>query len=56
MHRYAGRAGACCDHASHQVLESFVARMRDNGAAPTFIKKTLTRHGRPEAITSSVRR
>ena len=35
-----------------EVLESFVTRTRDKAAALTFMKKTLKRHGAPEAITT----
>jgi putative transposase len=35
-----------------EVLERFVTRTRDKGAALTFMKKALKRHGRPEAITT----
>ena len=35
-----------------EVLESYVTRTRDKGAALTFMKKALTRHGSPEAITT----
>ena len=33
-----------------EILESFVTRTRDKAAALTFMKKTLKRHGSPEAI------
>jgi len=39
------------DHES-EVLESYVTRTRDKGAALTFMKKALKRHGSPEAITT----
>jgi len=35
-----------------EVLESYVTRTRDKGAALTFMKKALKRHGSPEAITN----
>jgi putative transposase len=35
-----------------EVLESFVTKTRDKAAALTFMKKTLKRHGSPEAITT----
>ena len=35
-----------------EVLESYVTRTRDKGAALTFMKKALKRHGSPEAITT----
>jgi putative transposase len=35
-----------------EVLESFVTRKRDKGAALVFMKKALKRHGSPEAITT----
>ncbi|MGY2735508.1 IS6 family transposase [Sphingomonas sp. UYP23] len=35
-----------------EILESFVAKTRDKGAALTFMKKALKRHGSPEAITT----
>ena len=35
-----------------KVLERFVTRTRDKGAALTFMKKALKRHGRPKAITT----
>ena len=35
-----------------EILESFVTRKRDKGAALTFMKKALKRHGSPEAITT----
>lgn len=35
-----------------EVLESYVTKSRDKAAAPTFMKKTLKRHGSPEAITT----
>ena len=35
-----------------EILESFVTKKRDKNAALTFMKKTLKRHGSPEAITT----
>ena len=35
-----------------EILESFVTRKRDKAAALKFMKKTLKRHGTPEAITT----
>ena len=35
-----------------EVLESFVTRTRDRKAALKFLKKSLKRHGRPEAIVT----
>ena len=35
-----------------EILESFVTRKRDKGAALTFMKKGLKRHGAPEKITT----
>jgi putative transposase len=35
-----------------EVLESFVTKTRDKAAALTFMKKTLNRHGRVDAITA----
>ena len=35
-----------------EILESFVTRTRDKGAALTFMKKALKRHGSPEVITT----
>ena len=35
-----------------EVLESFVTKDRDMAAALKFIKKTLKRHGRTEAIVT----
>jgi transposase-like protein len=32
------------------MLEGFVTKQRDKQAALTFLKKTLKRHGRAEAI------
>lgn len=43
------------DHES-EVLESYVTRTRDTGAALTFMKKALKRNGSPEAITTDARR
>ena len=37
-----------------RVLESFVTKNRDSVAALTFLKKTLKRHGSPQAITTDV--
>jgi len=34
------------------VLESYVTRTRDKGAALAFMKKAMKRHGSPEAITT----
>jgi putative transposase len=47
MH-YLGRA---VDHEG-EVLESYVTKSRDKKAAFAFMKKTLKRHGSPEAITT----
>ena len=35
-----------------EILESYVTRTRDKGAALTFMKKALKRHGKPEAVTT----
>ena len=35
-----------------EVLESYVTRTRNKAAALTFMKKSLKRHGLPEAITT----
>ena len=35
-----------------EVLESFVTKARDKGAALTFMKKALKRHGSPDTITT----
>ena len=35
-----------------EILESFVTRKRDKSAALSFMKRTLKRHGSPEAITT----
>jgi putative transposase len=35
-----------------EVLESYVTKTRDKAAALSFIRKTLKRHGSPEAITT----
>jgi putative transposase len=35
-----------------EVLESYVTRTRDKGAALKFMKKALKRHGSPETITT----
>jgi putative transposase len=35
-----------------EVLESYSTKTRDKDAALTFMKKALTRHGSPEAITT----
>ena len=34
------------------VLESYVTKRRDRGAAPKFIKKVMKRHGQPEVIVT----
>ena len=34
------------------MLESFVTKTRNKGAALTFMKKALKRHSSPEAITT----
>ena len=34
------------------ILESFVTKKRDKHAALTFMKRTLKRHGSPDAITT----
>ena len=39
------------DHES-KILESYITKTRDKDAALTFMKKTLKRHGSPEAITT----
>jgi putative transposase len=46
--RYLWRA---VDHEG-DVLESFVTKERDKAAALKFIKKTMKRHGRPQAIVT----
>lgn len=46
--RYLWRA---VDHEG-EVLESYVTKGRDKAAALKFMKKTLKRHGSPEAITT----
>jgi putative transposase len=46
--RYLWRA---VDHEG-EVLESFVTKERDKAAALKFIKKTMKRHGRPQAIVT----
>jgi putative transposase len=46
--RYLWRA---VDHEG-EILESFVTKTRDKAAALAFMKKTLKRHGSPEAITT----
>ena len=46
--RYLWRA---VDH-EVEILESFVTKERDRHAALRFMKKTLKRHGSPEAITT----
>jgi putative transposase len=46
--RYLWRA---VDHEG-EILESYVTKERDKGAALRFMKKTLKRHGSPEAITT----
>ena len=35
-----------------EILESYVTKTRDKAAALAFMKKTLKRHGSPEAITT----
>jgi putative transposase len=35
-----------------EILESYITRSRDKGAALAFMKKALKRHGSPEAITT----
>jgi putative transposase len=35
-----------------EVLESYASKTRDKAAALTFIKKTMKRHGKPEAIVT----
>jgi putative transposase len=35
-----------------EILESFVTKTRDKGAALAFMKKALKRHGSPEGITT----
>ena len=35
-----------------EVLESYVTKTRDKGAALAFMKEALKRHGSPEAITT----
>ena len=35
-----------------EILESYITRTRDKGAALTFMKKALKRHGSPEKITT----
>jgi putative transposase len=35
-----------------EILESYITKTRDKAAALTFMKKTLKRHGSPEAITT----
>jgi putative transposase len=35
-----------------EILENYVTEYRDKEAALTFMKKTLKRHGKPEAITT----
>lgn len=39
------------DH-DREILESFITKTRDKGAALTFKKKALKRHGLPDAITT----
>ena len=39
------------DHGG-EILESFVTKARDKAAALAFMKKTMKRHGLPEAITT----
>jgi putative transposase len=36
-----------------EVLESYVTRTQDKGAALAFMKKALKRHGSQEAITTN---
>jgi putative transposase len=38
-----------------EILKSYVIRTRDEAAALTFMKKTLKRHGSPQAITDGLR-
>nr|WP_223798852.1 DDE-type integrase/transposase/recombinase [Sphingomonas nostoxanthinifaciens] len=35
-----------------EILESYVTKKRDKGAALRFMKKALKRHGSPEAVTT----
>ena len=35
-----------------EILESYVTKERDRGAAMRFVRKALKRHGSPEAITT----
>ena len=35
-----------------EILESYITRTRDKAAAPSFMKKTLKRHGKVAAITT----
>ncbi|MEG3164004.1 DDE-type integrase/transposase/recombinase [Sphingomonas sp. PB2P19] len=35
-----------------EILESYITRTKDKEAALAFMKKTLKRHGRTEAITT----
>ena len=35
-----------------EILESYITKTRDKAAALRFMKKTLKRHGSPEAITT----
>ena len=35
-----------------EILEGYITKTRDKDAAPRFMKKTLKRHGSPEAITT----
>ena len=39
-----------------EVLESFVTKKRDKKAALKFLKKTMRRYGRPEAIVTDLLR
>ena len=39
-----------------EVLESFVTKTRDKKAALKFLKKTMRKHGRPEAIVTDLLR
>jgi transposase-like protein len=42
---------AAVDHEG-EVLESFASKQRDKAAAPTFIKRAMKRHGKPQAIVT----
>ncbi|WP_267394182.1 MULTISPECIES: DDE-type integrase/transposase/recombinase [unclassified Sphingomonas] len=37
-----------------EVLESYVTKTRNKAVALTFMKKSIKRHGSPEAITTDV--